>query len=65
MCSCISIISSFGNIRTDFKIWIFPIPIAYWPGFGILKQDRDGSDSLKTGRPELPRIRHITELLYL
>ena len=44
------IISSFENIKTDFKIGIFPIPIAYWSGFGILKQDWDGSDSLKTGR---------------
>ena len=50
MCSCISIISSFENIRTDFKIEIFPIPITYWSGFGILKQDWDGSVSLKIGR---------------
>ena len=79
MCSCIiSIISSFENIRKDLKIEIFPIPITYWSGFGILKQDWDGSVSLKIGRQmaarranfiwrvlEVPRIRRITELLYL
>ena len=29
MCYCISIISSFGNIRTDFKIRFFLISITY------------------------------------
>ena len=33
--------NSFGKIITGVKIGIFPIPIAYWSGFGIFKQNRD------------------------
>ena len=32
----------FENIKTDVKIRIFPIQIAYWSGFGIFKQNRVG-----------------------
>ena len=35
------------NITTRVEIGIFPIPIAYWSGFGIFKQNRDNPDSLK------------------
>ena len=39
---CIYHKNSFENIKqTDVKIWIFPIPIAYWSGFGIFKQNRE------------------------
>ena len=34
--------NSFGKIKTDVKIGIFLIPIAYWSGFGFFKQNRDG-----------------------
>ena len=34
--------NSFGKIKTDVKIGIFPIPIAYWSKFGFFKQNRDG-----------------------
>ena len=34
------------NITTRVEIWIFPIPIAYWSGFGIFKKNRDNSDEI-------------------
>ena len=33
--------NSFKNIRTDAKIKIFPIPVAYWSGFAIFKQNQE------------------------
>lgn len=38
--------NSFGIIRTDFKNRIFLIPVAYWLGFGIFKQNRENSDEI-------------------
>ena len=37
---------SVGKIRTDVKIRIFPILIAYWSGFGIFKQNWENSTKL-------------------
>ena len=34
------------NIRTDAKIRIFPIPIAYWSGFAIFKQNQENPDKV-------------------
>ena len=34
------------SIRTSVKIRIFPIPIAYWSGFGIFKQKRENPDDI-------------------
>ena len=34
------------SITARVEIWIFPIPIAYWSGFGIFKQNRDNSDEI-------------------
>ena len=38
--------NSFENNRTDVKIGIFPVPIAYWSGFGIFKQNRKNPDEI-------------------
>ena len=38
--------NSFENIRTDVKIGIFPIPITYWSGFRIFKQNRGNPDEI-------------------
>ena len=38
--------NSFKNIRTDARIRIFPIPIAYWSGFGIFKQNQENPDKV-------------------
>ena len=41
-------------INTDVKIGIFPIPIAYWSGFGIFKQNRENPDEIgMVGHAEL------------
>ena len=56
MCYCISIISSFGNIRTDFKIRFFLISITYWSGFGILEQSRDGWTVCKMSQIRTDRV---------
>ena len=34
------------SIKTGVKIRIFPIPIAYWSGFGIFKQKRENPDDI-------------------
>ena len=44
---CIYPKNSFDNIKTDLKITIFPIPIAYWSGFRIFKQDRENPDEIR------------------
>ena len=36
-------------MKTDVKIAIFPILIAYWSGFGIFKQNRDNPDEIGKG----------------
>ena len=41
-----SLRSSCVFIKTDVKIGIFPIPIAYWLGFGIFKQNRKNPDKI-------------------
>ena len=33
-------------IKTDVKIGSLPIPIAYWSGFGIFKQNRENPDEI-------------------
>ena len=38
--------NSFGKIKTDVKIEIFLIPIAYWSGFGFFKQNRKNPDEI-------------------
>ena len=38
--------NSFKNIRTDAKIKIFPIPVAYWSGFAIFKQNQENPDKV-------------------
>ena len=38
--------NSFKNIRTDAKIRIFPIPVAYWSGFAIFKQNQENPDKV-------------------
>ena len=38
--------NSLKNIRTDAHIRIFPIPIAYWSGFGIFKQNQENPDKV-------------------
>ena len=38
--------NSFKNIRTDVKIRIFAIPIAYFSGFGIFKQNQGSPDKI-------------------
>ena len=40
-CSCVF------TLRTDVKNTIFPIPIAYWSGFRIFKQDRENPDEIR------------------
>ena len=47
-CSFIIIIRIHLENRTDAKIGIFPIPIVYWSGFGIFKQNRENPDTTKT-----------------
>ena len=37
----------FENIKTDVKIGIFPILIAYWSGFGIFKQNRENPNEIR------------------
>ena len=37
----------FENIKTDVKIRIFPIQIAYWSGFGIFKQNRENPNEIR------------------
>ena len=37
---------SVGKIRTDVKNRVFPIPIAYWSGFGIFKQNWENATKL-------------------
>ena len=44
---CIYPKNSFDNIKTDVKITIFPIPIAYWSGFRIFKQDQENPDEIR------------------
>ena len=44
---CIYPKNSFDNIKTDVKITIFPIPIAYWSGVRIFKQDRENPDEIR------------------
>ena len=34
-------------IKTDVKIGIFPILIAYWSGFGIFKQNRENPNEIR------------------
>ena len=34
------------NITTRVEIGIFPIPVAYWLGFCIFKQNRDNPDEI-------------------
>ena len=38
--------NSFQNIRTDVKIRIFPILIAFWSGFGISKQNWENPNKI-------------------
>ena len=38
--------NSLESIKTDVKIGIFPIPIAYWSGFGMFKQNRENPDEI-------------------
>ena len=46
-CSCVF-------IKTDVKIGSFPIPIAYWSGFGIFKQNRENPNEIRmVGKSEL------------
>ena len=46
-CSCVF-------IKTDVKIGFFPIPIAYWSGFGIFEQNRENPGEIgMVGHPEL------------
>ena len=47
-CSFIIIIRIHLENKTDAKIGIFPIPIVYWLGFGIFKQNRENPDTTKT-----------------
>ena len=47
-CSFIIIIRIHLESWTDAKIGIFPIPIVYWSGFGIFKQNRENPDTTKT-----------------
>ena len=44
---CIYHKNSFDNMKIDVKIRIFPIPVAYWSGFGIFKQDRENPDEIR------------------
>ena len=37
----------FENMKTDVKIGIFPILIAYWSGFGIFKQNRENPNEIR------------------
>ena len=32
--------------QNGFKIWIFPLPIACWWGFGIFNQNRGNPDEI-------------------
>ena len=47
-CSFIIIIRIHLENRTDAKIGIFPIPIVYWSGFGIFKQNWENPNTTKT-----------------
>ena len=38
--------NSLKNIRTDAKFRIFPIPVAYWSGFAIFKQNQENPDKV-------------------
>ena len=40
--------NSFENFRTTVEIWNFPIPNAYWSGFGIFEQNRKDPDEIRT-----------------
>ena len=42
-----SIVLSFENFRTTVEIWNFPIPNAYWSGFGIFEQNRKDPDEIR------------------
>ena len=39
--------NSFENFRTTVEIWNFPIPNAYWSGFGIFQQNRKDPDEIR------------------
>ena len=39
--------NSFENFRTTVEIWNFPIPNAYWSGFGIFEQNRKDPDEIR------------------
>ena len=39
--------NSVENFRTTVEIWNFPIPNAYWSGFGIFEQNRKDPDEIR------------------
>ena len=48
------------SIRTGVKIGIFPIPIAYWSGFGFFKQKRENPDDIgMVGQSTLPIHKNV------
>ena len=45
--------NSFENIRKDVKISMFPIPITYWSGFRIFKQNQENPEEIGMGEQSI------------